>query len=117
MRATVPWPLLLALPLVLGADDGDDRMRRLAGKAGQGQVMIRIGLSDAHRIEVSSNRAYRILDPVSGDDVWRGGFEETITVVGDGGPRGEVQRVYRVQVGAYGNNDSFLYQLLITITP
>ena len=77
------------------------RFVSLASKAGQAAPLIRIGLESAHRIEIQASRPYRILDPRTGESVWKAGFDGTIQAVAHGGPTGEVALVYRVQVAAF----------------
>lgn len=102
-------PILLAVlaALLYGSaaapNDADARIRRWAHDAGQRTPLYRVGLSDAAAIEVTSAKPFRILDPVTGEPVWKPVFQGRLRAVADGAPAGGVARVYRVQVGAYGD--------------
>jgi stage II sporulation protein D len=99
--------VLLALLVPSGvsvfAADGDRAIADLARAAGQRGAQMRIGLEPAHAVELSSDESFRIVDPETGQAVWKPKFDETLRVVADGGPRGDIRSIYRVQVGAYGN--------------
>jgi len=104
---TGAWLLLLPLLASGGspclAADGDRTIADLARSAGQRDPQMRIGLEPAHAVELSSDKSFRLVDPKTGQAVWKPRFEETVRVVADGGPRGDVRSVFRIQVGAYGN--------------
>jgi stage II sporulation protein D len=103
-RAT--WLLLALLLAAAGAPwaaEGDRRLSDLARAAGQREPLIRIGLGPAHAVELSSDKPFRVVDPATGQAVWKPRFEEALRVVADGGPRGEVRSIFRVQVGAFGS--------------
>ena len=82
---------------------GDERFRRLAAAAGQQRPLLRIGLDAAHRLLISSERPYRILDAGSGIPVWKPVFSGETAVVADGGPERETAGIYRVQVGSFAS--------------
>ena len=70
-------PALLALLLTapLMADDAvDQRLRKLAAGAGQGNPLMRIGLEPGETIKVSPTRRFKLMDPATGNAVWRGKF-------------------------------------------
>ena len=98
----VPFLLVVAGGSLLAAD-ADRTIADLARAAGQREPQMRIGLEPGHAVELSSSKAFRVVDPETGQAVWKPKFQETLRVVADGGPRGEVGSVFRVQVGAYGN--------------
>jgi stage II sporulation protein D len=100
------WLVPVLLALVGGSvlvADADGKIADLARAAGQREPQMRIGLEPGHAVELSSSKSFRVMDPKSGQTVWKPEFKETLRVVADGGPRGDVGSVYRVQVGAYGN--------------
>ncbi|NIQ85342.1 MAG: SpoIID/LytB domain-containing protein [Acidobacteria bacterium] len=90
----------------LAQADTDDRFQRLAKRAGQGDPLVRIGLEDGESLEIEAAGAFRILDPDSGKDVWHASYDEEIRVVADGAPAGGVERVFRIQVGAFGSAEA-----------
>ena len=85
----------------LSAMDSEERLLKLAADAGQRESIVLIGLDHAQRISVESEGPFRVVDPGSGDAVWRPEFEGQIQVVSEGGPRGGVPSIYRIQVGAF----------------
>jgi len=102
----VTWLVLGLLGATGGsglAADADQAIADLARAAGQREPQMRIGLEPGHAIELSSTKSFRVVNPATGKTVWKPKFEETLRVVADGGPTGAVSSVYRIQVGAYGN--------------
>ena len=83
--------------------DTDRAIRQLAKDAGQGSPLMRIGLEPAHTIEIDGDGPFRIIDPSTGRDAWRKKFTGAVRAVADGGPTEGVRAVYRIQVGAFGN--------------
>ena len=79
----------------------DAGFARLAAAAGQGTPLVRIGLDIGSKVTVDGSRPFRIVDPVTGEALWRPRHDEAITVVSEGGRSGEVARVFRVQVGSF----------------
>jgi stage II sporulation protein D len=102
VRAALGLLAVLTLAGSVPASDDDQRIRQLAGKAGQREPMLRIGLAHAHRVEVSGSRGFKLLDPADGKPLWKPRFEEPLQVVAEGGPRDGVASVFRIQVGAFG---------------
>ena len=92
--------LALASPGV-GADDVDERLRALASSLGQKEAILRIGLVPAHEVTVRSSRAYRVVNPLTGEALWKEAFDGELRVVAHGGPADGVDPVYRIQVGAF----------------
>jgi stage II sporulation protein D len=84
----------------------DEALLRLARAAGQGDPVIRIGLEPGHAIEISSKRPFRVVDPATGDAIWKPRFEKSVRIVADGGPQDELPAIYRIQVGAFGNESA-----------
>ena len=76
------WLLLLPLLVYCGspclAADGDRAIAELARSAGQRDPQMRIGLEPAHAVELSSDRSFRLVDPKTGQAVWKPRFEETV---------------------------------------
>lgn len=95
--------LTASLVMPVAAAGLDDAVRRLAESVGQVEPLMRIGLESAHAVEISSAAPYRVIDPRSGETVWRSRFDGPLRVVADGGPQGDVAVVYRIQVGAFGS--------------
>jgi stage II sporulation protein D len=67
---------------------------------------MRIGLKDDHRVGISSRGPFRVIDSSSGETVWRAVFEDELQVVAEGGPKGDVPKIYRVQVGAFAEREA-----------
>jgi stage II sporulation protein D len=105
VRHKIARLLLLSLFVAGGSavaqEDADAAWRALAGRAGQKEPILRIGLGHAHRVSVSGGGGFRILDPTTGQSLWQPEFKGEIQVVADGGPLEGVPAVYRVQVGAF----------------
>lgn len=99
MRAELLVLCLLA-PGALAAAPGLDVLAR---DVGEPAPIVRIGLADAHAVEVSSPSAFRLLDAASGKPVWRGEFRGTVRVIAEGGPPGGAPSLYRIQVGAFSD--------------
>jgi stage II sporulation protein D len=78
-------------------------LEQLAVAAGQQEPILRIGLDAAPKLEISARQPFRIIDPDNMKEIWRPRFEGALQVVAEGGPRAELQSIYRVQVGAFGN--------------
>jgi stage II sporulation protein D len=84
------------------ADDIDERLRGLARASGQKDPVLRIGLADAHSIAITSAGSFRIVDPDTGEPVWKATYREKVHLVAEGGPREGAPSIYRIQVGAFG---------------
>jgi len=95
--------LLAAAPPSAEIDAG---FARLAAAAGQGAPVVRIGLDTGPKVTVGSSRPFRILDPVTGQAVWRPTHDEAVTAVSEAGRGGEVASVFRVQVGSFDSEDA-----------
>jgi stage II sporulation protein D len=110
-RAATAWLVGAACCLpALGApattDPLDEGIGRLAARSGQAEPRLRIGLSDAPAVELTSDRPFRVVDPATGEAVWLERFEGALHVVAQGAPAGGVATVFRVQVGAYGSREA-----------
>ena len=81
----------------------DRKLTQFAEAAGQGAPLMRIGLPDGHHVRIGSRGSFRLVDPESGESVWKDGFDDEIQCIADGGPRGDVPRIYRVQVAAFAD--------------
>ncbi|HEX5043265.1 MAG TPA: SpoIID/LytB domain-containing protein, partial [Candidatus Polarisedimenticolaceae bacterium] len=95
--------LLAAAPPPADIDAG---FARLAADAGQGGTVVRIGLDLGPKVTVGSSRPFRIVDPVTGEPVWRPTHDEPITAVSEAGRAGEVASVFRVQVGSFDTEEA-----------
>lgn len=98
--------LSLAVPTLPAAAAADPELAALAAAAGQGEPILRIGLTAGHRVELSSSRPFRIVDPSSGAPVWKPSFRGSVQVIAEGGPEAEPDTVYRIQVGAFGSREA-----------
>ena len=58
--------LLLSAFVPSVADETDAAIRRMAAAAGQGRPLVRIGLEAGHRVTLSGDGAFRIVDPSTG---------------------------------------------------
>jgi len=106
LPSAAAW-VLGALLLQAGiAGEADSGLLGLAETAGQTAPVVRIGLDSGHRIEISSKGPYRVIDPRTGRSVWRESFREPVQFVAEGGPKGGVPTVYRVQVGAFATQQA-----------
>lgn len=97
---------LLALVGAIGSargDSADEGLARLAHAAGQGARPLRVGLPARHAIVVDSDGPFRILDPATGQPVWRKRFVGEVRFVAEGGPPDGADSVFRVQVGAFSS--------------
>jgi len=99
----------LAVTLAAAAprQDADETLRSLArAEAGQQGRLIRIGLETGHVLRVSSERPFRILDPLRLGAAWKEQYSGEVAIVADGGPEGDVASVFRVQVAAFSTKDA-----------
>jgi len=94
----------VALPAV--SEKTDERLHTLSTRAGQEEPILRIGLTDSHRVTVTSRGAFRILDARTGKPAWKASYEEEVQLVAEGGPREGAASIFRIQVGAYGDRDA-----------
>ena len=69
-------------------------------------MLYRVGLDVGHRLMVSSDRGFRLIDPVSGADVWKETYSGAIAIIADGGPEEAPASVYRIQVAAFSSEDA-----------
>jgi stage II sporulation protein D len=86
--------------------DADERFRFLAAAAGQEEPLIRIGLDTASSVLVSSRKRFRILDPQTGEPVWRKSFHKEVALVAEGEHAGGAGTVYRIQVAAFSAEEA-----------
>ena len=92
-------------------DDIVDRsIERIAVDRGERAPLMRIGLAAGHRVELEARGGFRLIDPHTGA-TWRSGLTGVHQLVASGGPRGDVPRRYRVQVGAYADEAAARQQL------
>jgi len=82
------------------------RLARLAHAAGEPEPLYRVGLEPAATYEVSSAAPFRVVDAVSGADLWRPRYEGPLRFVVDGAPAGGVPSVFRVQVAAFATAEA-----------
>jgi stage II sporulation protein D len=86
--------------------DAETGLRSLAAGADQKEPMLRIGLAQAHRVPVAGDGPFRIVDPATGNDVWKAEFRQEVQVVAEGGPTEGVPSIFRVQVAAFRDGDA-----------
>lgn len=84
----------------------DRPMVQAARQAGQGSPLVRIGLTPASKILISSSGSFRVLDPATMKPAWKGSYDGELAVVLEGGPKKEVGRVFRIQVGAFASEQA-----------
>ncbi len=84
----------------------DDAVRQAAVAVNPPGTLFRVGLNLGHRLMLTSDRAYRIVDPASGRPVWKDSFSGEIALIAQGGPEEEPASVYRIQVGAYASAEA-----------
>ncbi len=102
--ATLFLLVVFLLPAV--GETTDENLRALVIRNGEERPILRIGLADAHRVNVTCRGAFRIVDVRTGKPVWKSSYDEEIRLVAEGGPREGAASIYRIQVGAYGDRDS-----------
>ena len=88
------------------ASEVDDAVRKAAAAVNPPGTIFRVGLGVGHRLMLTSDRAYRLVDPVSGQPVWRDTFSGEVALIAQGGPEEDPASVYRIQVGAYPSAES-----------
>jgi stage II sporulation protein D len=60
-----------------------------------------VGLDAGHRLMVSSDRPFRVVDPATGTPVWKDAYSGELALLAQGGPEEEPASIYRIQVGAF----------------
>ncbi len=100
--------LLGGFPLVCGlvsaaalAAPADDAIRTAAAAANPPGRLYRVGLDVGHRLILKSARPFRLIDPATGKPAWKDSFAGETAVLAQGGPEGEPESIFRIQVGAY----------------
>jgi len=102
-------PLPLAVPLVwlvavLGGPclaETDAFLRNQARSVGEPEPLFRVGLEPQGAYEVSSTAPFRVVDAVTGKDLWRSRYDGVLRLIVHGAPAEGVPRVFRVQVVAF----------------
>jgi stage II sporulation protein D len=92
--------LVLALGPASPHPESETRLPRFARQAGEPEPLFRVGFDPETSCEITSSAAFRVVDPASGEDLWRPRHEGPLRVVVDGAPPGGVPSVFRVQVSA-----------------
>lgn len=112
MRRSVLAAALLALAAALGglsdarAAAADDAVRAAAVAANPQGTLERIGLEAGHRVMVSSDKPFRLVDPSNAGTVWKDAYDGEIAVIAEGGPEGDPPVVYRIQIGAFATAEA-----------
>jgi stage II sporulation protein D len=86
--------------------DVDRGLRRLALDTKQIEPLYRVGLESAHRLLVSSPGSFKIIDPATGETIWKPKYRGEIAVVAEGGPTEGVESVFRIQVAAFTSKEA-----------
>jgi len=99
---------LLAAVLAGSAKAGavDDAVRAAAVAANPPGTLYRVGLDVSHRLMLSSDRPFRIVDAASGQPVWKESYTGEIALLAQGGPEEDPPPVYRIQVAAFSSADA-----------
>jgi stage II sporulation protein D len=84
----------------------DGAVRAAASDVNPPGLLYRVGLNVGHRLMLSSDRAYRILDPASGEPAWKSSYSGETALIAQGGPEEEPATIYRIQVGAYASAEA-----------
>ncbi len=105
MLACAALALAGAKPTVAAEDAADETIRALARRLGQSEPLVRIGLEDAPRIRLRSSTALYLMDPATGRPVAEEAFRGELVVLVLGGPPEPLAPVFRVQVGAYHDEE------------
>ena len=79
----------------------DDAVRQAATAVNPPGVLYRVGLNVGHRLMLTSDKPYRLLDPASGAPLWKDAYSGEIALLAQGGPEEEPASVFRIQVGAF----------------
>lgn len=89
---------LLVLALLGAPAWGSEAM---LAELGEASPYVRVGLDEASALELDGR--FTILDPSDGGELFTEREGSRLRVVAEGGPVGEVRKIYRVQVGAYAD--------------
>jgi stage II sporulation protein D len=81
----------------------DDAIRKAAAAVNPAGALYRVGLDVGHRVLLSSDRPFTIVDPATGKAAWRDAYTGETALIADGGPEGEPATVFRIQVAAFGD--------------
>jgi stage II sporulation protein D len=91
---------------IVRADATDDAVRKTAGSVNPPGTLYRVGLDVGHRLMLASDRAYRLIDPESGADVWSDSYSGSTALIAQGGPEEQPASVFRVQVAAFASAEA-----------
>jgi len=92
--------------VVLPARGADDPVRVAAAAASPPGLLYRVGLDVGHRLALSSDKPFRLVDPGKPDLVWKDAYAGELSLVAEGGPEGEPATVYRIQVAAFSSEQA-----------
>lgn len=84
----------------------DDAVRTAAAAANPPGTLYRVGLDVAHRLMLSSEREYRLVDPSRGAAAWKELYSGEIALIAQGGPEEQPASIYRIQVGAFASAEA-----------
>ena len=88
------------------ASDRDDAVRKAALAVNPPGTLFRVGLDVGHRLMIGGDRGFRLVDPVSGANVWKDAYTSPIALIADGGPEEQPPSVYRIQVAAFSTEEA-----------
>jgi stage II sporulation protein D len=88
------------------AAPGDDAVRQAAAAANPSGVLYRVGLNVGHRLMLSADKPFRVLDPASGAPLWKDAYSGEIALLAQGGPEEEPASIFRIQVGAFATAEA-----------
>lgn len=75
----------------------------IAASANPPGRLYRVGLTKAHTLTVSSDKAFTVVQPDDGSAVWKEAYRGALTLVAEGGPEEEPKSIFRVQVAAFSS--------------
>jgi stage II sporulation protein D len=84
----------------------DDAVRAAAAAANPEGRLYRVGLDVGHRLMLSSDRPYRLVDPSNGQAIWKDAYSGEIALLAQGGPEEAPPSVFRIQVGAFATAEA-----------
>ena len=104
LRACAGIGLAIGVAIAAGAvhaGAGDDAIRVAAAAVNPPGTLFRVGLDVDHRLMLSSDRPFRVIDPATGSPVWKDVYSGEIALLAQGGPEADPPSIYRIQVGAF----------------
>ena len=102
------WVVLGAAIALRGAraDSADDAARAAAARFNPPGTLFRVGLDVGHRLTLASDRPFKLLDPDTGQSIFKESFTGEVSLLAQGGPEDEPPVVYRVQIGSFASAEA-----------